>query len=228
VTSDLSIFAGYSTGFDANDVIGRTTLRAGQSFEPEFFEQFEAGIKTKQFFGVTATLSGFVLNRKNLLLPDPLDSSFSVQVGAQRTQGFEADVLINPLEGLNIRLGYAFLDSEVTEDANLAQIGRLQPNTPRHTLNGFASYLIGSGVLKNLQLGAGFVFVDKVFASLSNLNERPSFATAQFNLAYTLGRIRFDATLANAFDERFFIPRNENTVSPGEPRQFTLRASVAF
>ncbi len=224
----VSVFGGYNTGFNANSGIAAASSRTGDPFDPETFRQFEAGIKTEDLAGITATLAVFDLARSGILVTDPADAAFLVQVGQERSRGAEVDVIWTPTAEFSLRAGYLYLDSEVTRDTNPDRIGNERPGAARHRANVFASYTFGSGPLADLRLTAGVTYVGDAFASLNNSIVRPDYSLVDLGVSYKLGRVRLDAFLSNAFDEEYFIARNDATVNAGEPRLFRVRAIVAF
>lgn len=223
-----SIFGGYNTGFNANSGIAAASNRTGDPFDPETYRQFEAGIKTDALAGVTATLALFDLTRRGILVTDPVDAAFLIQVGEERSRGIEADVVWAPVRELSVRAGYLYLDSEVTRDTDPTRLGNQRPGAARHRANVFGSYTFLTGPLTNLRLSAGATYVGEAFASLGNTIVRPDYALVDLGASYTLGRVRLDAFLSNTFDEEYFIARNDATVNVGEPRLFRVRATVSF
>ena len=228
VRDRLSVFAGYNTGFDANSGIAVERSRDGNRFRPEQYRQYEAGLKLVDLAGIDATLSYFDLTRANILVTDPADAAFLVQVGQERSRGVEGDVVWSPSPSLALRAGYLYLDSEVSEDTNPDRLGNRRPGAARHQANGFATYTFVDGSLTNLRLSAGLSYIGKAFASIDNIIERPEYTVVNFGASYAFENFRLDAFLSNAFDERYFIARNEVTVDPGEPRQFRVRGTVTF
>lgn len=228
LTDRLSVFAGANTGFDAHADIAADRSRTGERFDPETYRQLEAGVKTDLLAGVTATLAVFRLTRKNILVADPDDGSFLIQAGRERSQGVEADAVWNVSDALALRGGYAYLDAEISADTDPARVGLRKPGAPRHQFNAYGAYTFRNGPLRNLRLSAAAVHSGRTFASISNLALRPAYTIANFTASYSLGRHRLDAILTNAFDERYFIARNEAQVNAGEPRLFTVRLAASF
>lgn len=228
LTDEISVFTGYNTGYDANAGIAADRSRTGEEFDPERYRQIEFGVKLADVAGVSATLSLFNLTRDDILVTDPLDASFDIQVGEERSRGFEADVVYSPTDALNFRLGYLYLDTEVTEDTDASRLGNRRPGAPLHRFNAFASYSVLEGPLKNLRVNAALTHVGGAFASISNTVARPSYTLVDFGASYEIDRFRFDAFLSNAFDEEYFITRNDAQVTQGEPRLFRVRGSVTF
>jgi iron complex outermembrane receptor protein len=223
VTDRVSLFAGANSGFNANADIAADRNRSGERFDPETYRQVEAGLKTSLLAGVTGTFSVFRLNRKDILVADPIDAAFLIQAGEERSQGFEADAVWNVSNAFALRGGYAYLDAEITSDTNPARSGKRKPGAPRHQFNVYGAYTIVKGPLRNLRLSAAAFRSGKAFASISNLAERPAYTVANFTASYSFDRYRIDAILTNALNKRYFIARNEAQVHAGEPQLFTVR-----
>ncbi|MEO0412157.1 MAG: TonB-dependent siderophore receptor [Pseudomonadota bacterium] len=228
LSDTVSVFTGYNTGYDANAGLAEERSRTGEQFDPERYNQIELGLKVSELEGVTATFSIFSLNREGILVDDPQDAAFLVQVGEERSRGFEADILYSPTDAIDLRFGYLFLDTEVTEDTDITRIGNQRPGAPRHRANAFASYSFQEGFLRNLRVNASISYVGSAQASISNAVERPSYTVVDLGASYAIDRFRIDAFLANAFDERYFLARNDLQVNQGEPRLFRIRGSVTF
>lgn len=227
-TETLSLFAGFNTGFEANSGLATTRSRTGEPFEPETFSQIELGIKTDLLSNVSGTLALFRILREDTLVTDPVDAAFDIQTGEERSLGLETDLVWQATTGLALRLGYAFLDAEISEDTDPAREGNTRPRAPRHQISGFANYTFGGGPLRNLRLTGGVSWIDEAFASISNEVERPAYALVSLGATYRYRKARFDLTATNVLDEEYYIARNDLQVNAGEPRLVTLRASLEF
>ncbi len=228
LTETASVFAGTTTGFDANSDIATTQSQTGERFDPEFFRQTEVGFKTELMADVTGTVSVFQLDRDDILVADPVDPDFLIQVGAERTRGIEADLVWLPSAALAVRGGYAFLDAEITRDTDDALIGNRRPGVPRHQINAFGTYTVQSGVMRGFQLGIGATHSGSSYAAITNTVEQPGHTVVNLSASFPFRHIRLDAFLTNALDDTYFIARNNSVVNPGEPRLFTLRATARF
>ena len=228
LTESVSAFVGANSGFNANADIAASRNRLGVRFQPESFRQVEGGIKTTLLAGVTATASLFSLTRDDILVTDPVDAAFLIQGGRERSRGGEIDLVWAATPSLTLRGGYAYLDAKIVADADPARIGLRRPNAPEHQFNLFGSYTLGSGLLERLRLGAGVVHSGSTFAAITNTIVRPAYTAANFTASYPVGRYRFDLIASNAFDERYFLARNNAQVNAGEPRQFLFRALARF
>ena len=228
LTDAVSIFAGYASGFDANAGLATERSRTGARFDPETYGQVEIGLKTGDWRGVTATASVFELTGEDILVTDPQDAAFLVQVGEERSRGFEADVLWSPIDALALRAGYLYLDAEVTEDTDPLRVGRIRPGAPEHRANLFAAYTIPAGLLAALTLTGTVTYNGEAFASVDNDLVQSDYALLDLGASYTIGRVRLDAFASNVTDERYFTARNELTVNPGDSRLVRVRAAIAF
>jgi iron complex outermembrane recepter protein len=185
-------------------------------------------VKTELLANVTGTLALFRITRDNTLVTDPIDAGFDIQTGKERSRGIESDIVWQASESLAVRLGYAFLDTEILEDTDPARRGNERPRAPSHQVSSFANYTFLNGPLRNLRLTAGVVHIDEAFASVSNEVSRPGYTLVNLGASYRYRKLRLDLNATNVFDKEFFIARNDLQVNAGEPRLITLRASVEF
>ena len=128
----------------------------GNSFRPEYANQLEFGVK-QIFFNhrLVGTLSYYNIRVDNVLRTNPDDINYSIQDGTQLSKGMEAEITVNPFDGLNIVAGYAYNDSKYSK-ANPAVNG-LRPalSGPANMFNYWISYRIPQGKLKGLGIGTG-------------------------------------------------------------------------
>ena len=145
----------------------------------------------------------------------------------ERLASFHAMLADSTLDGMMmVRGGYAYLNSKIIDDTNVARIGLRKPNAPEHQFNLYAAYTFEAGVLENLRLSAGVVYSGSTFAAITNTIKRPEYTIANLNASYKVGRYRFDAIASNVFDETYFLSRNNAQVNAGEPRQLLFRVST--
>ncbi|MCH5717512.1 TonB-dependent siderophore receptor [Niabella hibiscisoli] len=150
VKDKLSLFGNYMNGFDYN--AGSDSV--GNPFKPQQANQWEIGLKTDLFHHrLTSTISYYDIAVTNVLRLAP-GGVFNIQDGTQISRGFEAEIIANPIDGLNLITGYTYNDSKLTNAA--ADVNGLRPATagPMHLANFWISYRIVSGKAKGL--GAGF------------------------------------------------------------------------
>lgn len=221
LTDAWSLFGGYNTGFDVESTAAARS-RTGAAFRPETSDQGEVGLRYAGS-AVTGSVSLFQVRRRDVLTADPIDDTFSVQQGEHRARGIELEGTAQPLEGLTLQGGYAYLDAEVTR-SNDGDEGRLE-DTAEHQANATIRY-----ELQDLPLA--------LWAGVNFVGERPlvndgllldAYVVADVGASYTLGRVRFDLAVSNLADERYFVASgNVFAVYPGEPRQASFRVTFDF
>ena len=231
-TDNLSIYASYAESF--LPVIGRSF--DGQIFVPERGMQYEVGLKASLFDDrLLATLAYYDLTRSNIATqdPDPANQGFQVQVGEQRSTGFEFDLVGEILPGWNIIASYAYTDARVTEDT-IFEEGVQLVNAPRNAASLWTTYQFQSGALDGFGLGLGVYFVGDRNGSLSRLGaplvtpfEIPSYTRTDATIFYEDEDFRVQLNFQNLFDVRYFEgARDQFRVIPGQP--FTVTGTLSW
>ncbi|SHF42719.1 TonB-dependent receptor [Pedobacter caeni] len=220
----LTLFGNYSNGFTNN----QPGLGANQEivqWKPTQAFQTEGGIKAELFEGrFSTTISYYDIKVKDVLnnLPDGTQE----QNGNQRSKGFEAEFIANPIEGLNLITGYAYNDNRYTNyiSGKNNYTGNRAPWVPEHTFNFWASYKLLSGKAKGLGLGAGANYAAKAYLDQANKAIVPAFTTIGTTLFYDQPKYRVALkvnNLANKTSWNFYG-------QPQNPRQFVANVSYKF
>lgn len=150
VKDKVSVFGNYQNGFQ--NQTGQDSLL--HTFKPQHATQWEGGVKVNAFAGkLVSTISYYDITVDNMLRSVP-GSQFQVQDGTQVSKGFEAELIANPLRGLNIVAGYGYNDSKMVKAD--ADVNGRRPVTagPKNLVNLWISYRFTTGKLNGL--GAGF------------------------------------------------------------------------
>lgn len=153
VKDKVSVFGNYMNGFSNN---GGSDFE-GNTFKPSYANQFEGGAKF-DLDKISATFSYYDIKVTNTLYDDVAHANFSLQDGTQLSKGFEAEVIANPVPGLNIVAGYTYNDSKYTK-AN-ASVEGLRPATagaPKMA-NLWISYRLINGPAQGLGFGFGGIY----------------------------------------------------------------------
>ncbi|WP_025144232.1 TonB-dependent receptor [Pedobacter jeongneungensis] len=153
VKDRVSVFGNYMNGFSNN---GGSDFD-GNTFKPSYANQFEGGAKF-DLDKITATFSYYDIKVTNTLYDDVAHANFSLQDGTQLSKGFEAEIIANPVPGLNIVAGYTYNDSKYTK-AN-ASVEGLRPATagaPKMA-NLWISYRLINGPAQGLGFGFGGIY----------------------------------------------------------------------
>ena len=160
VLDQISLFANYMNGFTnvapGEDIDG--TTRTPRVFDPEHADQLEFGTKLNLFEEkLYATFSYYkikVTDRVYSIRNSATDVT-NFQDGAQDNEGFEAEFIANPIQGLNIVAGYSYVDSEVIK-GDINTVG-FRPTSAGayNSANLWASYRFQNSSLKGFGLGFG-------------------------------------------------------------------------
>ncbi|MEM9246637.1 MAG: TonB-dependent siderophore receptor, partial [Cyanobacteria bacterium P01_F01_bin.153] len=198
-SEDISLYASYSQSFTPN--FG-TTFEGG-TLDPERGEQFEIGARA-EFFNdkLSVNLALFNLEKENVAIPDPNNSSFSITSEAQRSRGVELDIIGEILPGWNIVANYAYLDTEITDNDD-PNSGNDLFGAPEHVANLWTTYEVQAGSLEGLTFGAGFNYVSDRFGDLANSFEVDSYFIANAVIAYEGDNWRAAVNFRNLFDEDY-------------------------
>ena len=202
VVDGLSVFAGYSEGFQG--VVAGGFL--GIVPKPESSKSYEAGFKfAAPITGLTGTVAVYELTRRNVATPDPVIPFTFVQTGEQRARGVEADLIYEPSPALSLLFSYAYTDAEVTKDNNLPKGDRLRA-VPEHSGRLAVRYRFAGTSLDGLEIGAGLTAVSKRELTLPNTTAIGGFTVMDAQVAYHIGAATLTLSLQNLLDKGGFEP----------------------
>ena len=160
VLDKVSLFANYMNGFTnvapVEDING--TTRTPRVLDPEHADQLEFGTKLNLFEEkLYATFSYYkikVTDRVYNIRNSATEVTY-YQDGAQENKGFEAEIIANPVQGLNIVAGYSYVDAGVTK-GDINTVGYRPTSAGAYnSANLWASYRFQNNALKGFGLGFG-------------------------------------------------------------------------
>ena len=225
VSEGVTLFTGYSTGFNPDNVLF-FPLADGSSFKPETSWQVEGGVKLTHDW-LSGTISGFHIVRENVVTSDPSDPFGYRASGEQTTDGIELELTAELARGWKAGLGYAWLDATVSADP-VTPVGNSVPNVAEHNVRAFTRYVVGDGTLKGLGFSAALNWTGDRFGTLDNDYTMPSYTTLDLGVSYQRANWRADIFVSNVTDERYFRNGGSTTVFPGEPLSVNSRVSFKF
>lgn len=160
ILDKISLFANYMNGFTnvapAEDVNG--TTRTPRIFNPEHADQLEFGTKLNLFgdklYGTFNYYKIKVTDRVYNIRNSATDITY-FQNGAQKNEGFEAEIIANPISGFNIVAGYSYVDANVTKGDATTVGYRPTSAGAYNTANLWASYRFQENTLKGFGIGFG-------------------------------------------------------------------------
>lgn len=224
---NTNVFAGYQESFDPQPT---ATTISGEIIGPETGWSAEIGVK-REFAQRRAfwSLAAFHIVRENLAQGDPLNPGFSIRVGEQTSQGVEFELAGELAPGWNVTSGIGYVEGEITEDVNPANIGRDIRGLRNWSVGLFTTYDFQSGPLKDFGIGMGVrhlsdvTYSEGVSANGFTRVDAVAYYRPSENLSIQLN-------IGNLFDETYIESGTalSNGNNFGAPRNATLTANFRF
>lgn len=212
----------------AGDQLSSLTV-ANSSLDPEEFHNKEAGLKWDLSDDFSMATAVYQLDRRNVAVTDPTDSSKLVLMDGQRVKGLEVEFNGTITEQWNLLAGYAYQDSEVLNSANGAMganAGNVLPQVPKQTFS------LWNRVDLNDQwgFGVGFTARSKVYSTADNLVVLPGYGRLDAAAYYTpVEAVKIQLNIENLLDKQYFASAHtNNNIMPGSPTAVRLGVSYKF
>lgn len=220
-----SVYFSYANSFAPN--FASRSLE-GEQFEPTTGRLYEGGIK-QSFLNdrVLATLAVYQLQRRNVLVPNPINPSFNIQTGEQRSRGIEIEVNGQVTRQLNLSANYAAIEAVVAEDTRANLVGNRLVGVPKQSGGIYGNYRFDNRLLRGFSAGGGVYFAGARFATLPNrVWTLPTYGRVDLNFGYRRENWRFDVAVKNLTDERYFETGGFGSILPQAKRH--ALASVTY
>lgn len=247
IASNVMFYASYSRGYKGPGFNGDSTL-----IQPEIPQSFEAGIKFKSLDRkVTFNLAAYTEKFSNFQAQgfDVAAQQFRVvNAGSLKSDGFEAQLALNPMDGLNLTANFNYANSRygsyVNDQCYPGQVakcnlatgiadssGNALPNSPKITATLGMDYRreISEGL--EIKTSANMYYRDKVNFSSNGDPRRVQPSYTLFDLSAGLGasdgRWGLTAFCRNCGDKRFVSYIEVNPALPSTPsygQQFGIQA----
>lgn len=236
IPEKVSFFGNYLNGFinvapaQVADLDGSNPRM--KTFDPEFANQYEGGVKTNLYKDkVAATASYYSITVKNRVMSDPENVNNSIQGGEVQSQGIEFSVVANPIDGLNLVAGFSDNRSEITRDNPGDGYLGLRPEEagPQTLINFWVNYTIPSGIIRGLGIGFGGNSASE-HKTLNRANTGtfilPPYSVLNAALSYSGQQYRITLKANNLTDERYYS--GWSTVTPQNLRNIALSMDYRF
>lgn len=209
ITSDLTAYALYDRTFLPQAGISADSSR----FDPVDANDIEGGLKKSFFDGkLRATLGAFRITKQNVLVPNPQNPDFSIQLGEVRSQGIEFDMQGEIYPGLSVVINYAHTNVEITEDTNPDLIGTRVAGHARHMTNGWFTYNFAEkSPLNGFGVSLGYQYqIDRSTWAWASDNETllPDYFRMDGGIFWKKNRYRIQLNVNNLLDEHLFSGAN--------------------
>lgn len=231
VKDQVSVFGNYQNGFTNKTGVDYE----GKSFKPEEANQLEGGVKLDAFGGkLSGTFSYYNIKVKDIVRPYAQIPNQNIQDGTQLSKGFEAEIVANPINGLNIIAGYAYNDSKyekIDADGVSGGLNGLRPETsgPTHLSNLYISYRIPFGLAEGLGISFGGNYASKNYLVNSVAAGKiyaPAYIVINSSIFYDLKKFRITFSANNIGNEKYWT--GYSTFNSQAPRNIIVGAGLKF
>jgi len=196
----LNPYVAYGTSFQPQ--IG--TTRLGGAFTPTTGTQIEAGLKYRPPVGdLLLTADAFDLVEQNVLTTDPLDSSYQIQTGEQRTRGVELEAVGKLPRDVKLIAAFTVQDPRITKTTVASQLGQRPTTIPDHMASAFVEkgFSLGHGIRGGL--GGGVRYTGQTAGALPNDFLVPSQLVWDMEAHLTRGGLGMQLNATNLTDRKY-------------------------
>ncbi|GLV24539.1 TonB-dependent receptor [Sphingobium sp. TomTYG45] len=245
VSNDLHVYAKYATGYRAGGASSRTSNY--QAFDPEDVKSYEVGLKS-DFWNNRArfNLAGYIMDRKDSQVDISSiqfvgNTSFNNLVtinapGTTKIRGIEADLTLNPIEGLTLNASYAYTYTKIPPvfiNATGVYQNFYIVFTPRNAASGSIDYSlpIGSEDTKlKFHFDGNYSQATQAFDQFATKNDSSLIFNGRISLADigTGGGRNLTLSLwgRNLFNEQHVFRRDPSNSLPAAPTNSTVNGDI--
>ncbi|MFZ6799089.1 TonB-dependent receptor [Undibacterium sp. Di24W] len=226
--TEMSLYASYSLAFAprAGDQLSSLTA-SNKAFDPEKFKNFELGAKWDVLRDLSLSAAVYQLDRSNVAIADPTDSTKTILVDGQRTKGVELAVSGKINDAWSIMGGYAYQDAKITRaQSATVKAGATLAQVPTHSASLWNRYDLNS----QWGVAAGLVYRGTIYPSTDNTVELPGFTRVDAALYYAWDKnIQLQLNVENLADKKYYASANSNNnITPGSPRAVRLGINFKY
>jgi catecholate siderophore receptor len=223
----VSLYGSYTLTYipRSGDQLSSLSL-SNQSLEPEQFRNYEAGVKWDVAPAVALTGAVYRLDRGNVAIADPNDTTRSILVDAQRTVGLELE-MNGTIGALGLSAGYAWQDGEITRAISpTVPAGSVLAQVPKHSVSLWSKY----AVTDRWAAALGIIHRSQMFAAADNGVTLPEFTRVDGGIFFDVNaRLRAQVNVENLFDADYFASaHNNNNITPGGPRAIRFSVTARY
>ena len=224
-TQNSSVYIAYGNAYNPSAELGTLTNASVASLAPEQTNTIEVGTKvdvTKEL-GVTGAV--FRIEKTNLRITNPFDSTVSVLDGIARVDGVEIGVVGKLTDQWSLFAGYSYLQSRILNTSDKSSLGRELPNTPHNNLTVWSTYAI----TPDWSIGGGATYQSMAYATQTNVSYVPDYWKFDAMVAY---KVTPNSTLQlnvyNLTDKLYYSQYSGGNVVPASGRWASLTYRYRF
>lgn len=220
----LALYYVYSQAFSppgGGAYLNQTGLR------PVLGETHEMGVKTILLPNLALNTAGFYTTRQNADLNT--SSFFLVQIGQERSQGAEVNLIGQMTDQWNIIGNYTYADVRLSDASFPAFDGKRQRGVPYNTMNLWSRYNVIQNETHVVGTALGLIYLDQRQGDLANSFNLPAYSRWDAGLYYTRGRFNGGVYMENLFDKQYAASSiNQFQVFPGAPFNVRAMGQIVF
>lgn len=232
VLPQINVYGTYVEGYNPQTASSISNPNAGGPFDPLQSRMMEVGAKSEWFNKqLSVTMAVYRIDQKGTLLnaSDPGNPELLRQVGEDRSEGIELDVLGHILPHWNVLVTYSHNEANVTESLNEGDIGRQMPNAPQNQGSFWTRYSIPHGPWTGFGFGLGTNYVARRNVSLNATQTLPSYWLTDAALYYTVNKVRVQLNVNNVLDKTYWVGGYDYVrLFPGKPRNYLVTLGYTF
>ncbi|MBC3882885.1 TonB-dependent siderophore receptor [Undibacterium sp. LX40W] len=226
--NDISIYGSYSIAYvpRAGDQLSSLTA-TNKSFDPEKFKNIEIGAKWDAMKDLSLSAAVYQLDRSNVAIADPTDSTKTILVDGQRAKGVELSITGKITSAWSIMGGYAYQDAKITKTQSATVLaGATLAQVPKNSASLWNRYDLNN----TWGLGLGVVYRGEIYPSTDNTVVLPAFTRVDAAAFYNLNsQVRLQLNVENLADKAYYASANSNNnITPGSPRAVRVSANFKF
>jgi catecholate siderophore receptor len=224
--SNVSTYVAYGISFNPSAEQGTISNLSNANLDPEKTFTIESGVKADLLDNrLSLTAAVFRIEKTNLRITDPTDSTVSILDGVARVDGIELGAAGKLTNEWSIFAGYSYLQSRILDTPNLSVQGRELPNTPSHNLTLWTTYAFTN----RLTLGGGATYQSAAFANQGNTAYVPDYWKFDAMVSYKVDdKSTIQLNIYNITDKLYYSQYFGNNVVPASGRWAALTYKVRW
>jgi catecholate siderophore receptor len=224
--SNVSTYVAYGISYNPSAEQGTITNASTANLAPERTFTVEAGAKADVLQNrLSLTAAIFRIEKTNLRITDPTDSSVSILDGIARVDGVEFGAAGKIIDEWSVFAGYSYLQSRILDTRDLSQNGRELPNTPFHNLTLWTTYALTG----KLTLAGGATYQSFAYANTSNTAFVPDYWKFDAMVSYKVDeKSTLQLNVYNLTDKYYYSQYSGGNVVPASGRWASLTYKVRW
>jgi catecholate siderophore receptor len=225
-TKNSSIYVVHGNSYNPSGELGTLASASAAALAPEQTKSYEIGAKVDVLKNqLSLTAAAFKIEKHNLRITDPANSTVTILDGTARVMGVELGATGKITEKWSVFTGYSYLDSRILETSDLSILNRVLPNTPRNNFTFWTTY----DVTDKWTVGGGTIYQSLGYANQGNTAYVPEYWKFDAMVSYKFSPYSIlQVNVYNLTDKLYYSQYFGNNVVPASGRSASLTWRVKF